>query len=48
MTRSLHVALEDLGLVRAWIVHPGREADRGHERVEVVPLAGVGGALRRL
>jgi hypothetical protein len=39
MTRSLHVALEDLGLERAFIVYPGSARYRVHEKVEVVPLA---------
>ncbi|MCI0585938.1 MAG: ATP-binding protein [Planctomycetes bacterium] len=38
MTRSLHVALSDLKLDRAWIVYPGSRVYRVHERVEVVPL----------
>lgn len=40
MTKSLHIALTDLQLDRAWIVYPGSESYRVHERVEVVPLAG--------
>jgi len=39
MTRSLHVALQDLGLERAFIVYPGSVRYRVHEKVEVVPLA---------
>jgi hypothetical protein len=38
MTKSLHVALADLKLDRAWIVYPGVHAYRVHERVDVVPL----------
>ncbi len=45
MTKSLRVALEDLGLEKAWIVHPGEAAYRVHERVEVIPLAGIAGTL---
>lgn len=41
MTRSLHVALQDLALDRAFIVYPGRERYRLHEKVEVVPLVEV-------
>jgi hypothetical protein len=41
MTRSLHVALADLRLDRAFIVYPGTARYRVHERVEVVPLAQV-------
>jgi predicted AAA+ superfamily ATPase len=38
MTRSLHIALNDLQLERAWVVYPGREVYPVHERVDVVPL----------
>jgi predicted AAA+ superfamily ATPase len=38
MTRSLHIALGDLGLERAWIVYPGRESYLVHERIEAIPL----------
>jgi hypothetical protein len=38
MTRSLHIALGDLKLERAWIVYPGNESYAVHERVEAVPL----------
>ena len=39
MTKSLHVALEDLNLERALIVHPGEATYAVHQRVDVVPLA---------
>ena len=39
MTRSLHIALTDLRLERAWVVYPGHERYRIHEKVEVLPLA---------
>ena len=39
MTKSLHVALADLRLDRAWIVYPGTEKYAVHEKIEVVPLA---------
>ncbi len=38
MTKSLHVALADLELARAWIVYPGSESYAVHEKVEAVPL----------
>jgi len=38
MTKSLHIALEDLKLERAWIVYPGKRRYSLHERVEVLPL----------
>ena len=51
MTRSLHVALADLRLDRAWIVYPGRERYAVHEKVDVLPLGEVpnrlGSALGR-
>ena len=41
MTRSMHVALEDLQLDHLWVVYPGtRSYDLG-ERVSVVPLSTV-------
>jgi hypothetical protein len=39
MSRSLHIALHDLALERAWIIYPGQERYPVHERVEVLPLA---------
>lgn len=39
MTKSLHIALADLGLHDAQIVYPGTRRYRVHEKVEVVPLA---------
>ena len=47
MTRSLHVALADLRLDRAWIVYPGGTGYRVHEKVEVVPLAEIERLLDR-
>ena len=38
MTRSMHTALADLGLERIFVVFPGRERFRLHERVEAVGL----------
>lgn len=39
MTKSLHIALEDLKLERAWIVYPGQENYPVHEKVRVCSLA---------
>jgi predicted AAA+ superfamily ATPase len=47
MTRSLHIALADLGLERAWIVYPGNESYRVHPRVQVISLAGIVQTLGR-
>lgn len=38
MTKSLHIALEDLQLERAWIVYPGSGSYPVHDQVEVLPL----------
>jgi predicted AAA+ superfamily ATPase len=38
MTKSLHVAIASLGLERAWIIYPGSERYRIHDKVEVLPL----------
>jgi uncharacterized protein len=38
MTKSLHLALDDLKLERVFIVYPGTVAYPAHERVEVTPL----------
>lgn len=39
MTGSLHIALEDLKLERAWIIHPGSKSYPVHDQVEALPLA---------
>jgi uncharacterized protein len=39
MTKSLHIALEDLKLERAWIVYPGAETYPVHDKVRVCSLA---------
>jgi len=38
MTRSLHIALDDLKLERAWIIHPGEKSYPVHDKVEALPL----------
>ena len=40
-TRSMHVALEDLGLEHLWIVYPGDEAYTLDDRISVLPIAGI-------
>ncbi len=47
MTKSLHIALADLELERAWIVYPGSLRYAVHERVEVLPLTEVADCIRR-
>jgi len=39
MTRSMHVALEDLGLEHLWVVYPGKDAYELHHRVSALPVA---------
>ena len=48
MTKSLHIALADLQLERAWIVYPGADRYAVHERVEALPLAQVPERLKGL
>jgi predicted AAA+ superfamily ATPase len=38
MTKSLHVAMEDLKLERAWVVYPGERRYALTERIEALPL----------
>ena len=38
MTKSMHMALADLGLERIWAVYPGKQRYRMHDRVEALPL----------
>jgi hypothetical protein len=38
MTRSMHVAVEDLGLRRLWVVHAGDRAADLHRKARAVPL----------
>lgn len=39
MTKSMHIALNDLRLNRLYVVYPGRERYRLHDKVEAIPLA---------
>jgi len=41
MTKSLHIALQDLQLAHAYIVYPGQGAYPLDDRVDVIPLGGV-------
>jgi predicted AAA+ superfamily ATPase len=38
MTKSLHIAMEDLKLERAWVVYPGERRYALTERIEALPL----------
>jgi hypothetical protein len=37
-TRSMHVALQDLKLDHLWVVYPGKQEYKIHEKITVVPL----------
>lgn len=39
LTKSMHIALEDLALKRLYVVYPGPKRYRLHPKVEVVPIA---------
>ncbi|HPQ41034.1 MAG TPA: ATP-binding protein [bacterium] len=41
MTKSMHSALSDLALEHLWVVYPGSETYRIHDRVTVIPLDGI-------
>jgi hypothetical protein len=38
MTRSIHVALEDLQLRKVYVIYPGTEQYALHERVDAIPV----------
>ena len=38
LTKSMHIALHDLGLEHIWIVYPGKDRYRLHKQVEALPL----------
>jgi predicted AAA+ superfamily ATPase len=38
VTKSMHVAIEDLGLEHLWIVHPGERSDGLRERISTLAL----------
>lgn len=40
-TKAMHVALEDLRLEHLWVVYPGSESYPIHERITVIPAAGI-------
>ena len=41
ITRSMHVAIEDLGLERLWVIHPGSRRYRLSDAIEALPLIDV-------
>lgn len=38
ITRSMHIALQDLKLEHLWVIYPGTETYPAHERITVLPL----------
>jgi hypothetical protein len=42
VTRSMHIALQDLGLEHLWVVYPGEQSYQVHERITVWPLQKMG------
>jgi uncharacterized protein len=38
MTKSMHIALQDLGLEQIWVVYPGADRYQLHEKVVALPL----------
>jgi predicted AAA+ superfamily ATPase len=48
VTKSMHVALEDLRLDHLWIVYPGKESYPVHERITVAALTSIEQEFRRV
>jgi hypothetical protein len=46
MTKSLRIALDDLGLEQAWVVYPGTEQYRIHARASTLPLTKLSSVFR--
>jgi predicted AAA+ superfamily ATPase len=46
MTKSMHMALEDLQLERLWCVYPGKERYVIHKRAEALPLSNLDTAFQ--
>lgn len=47
-TKSMHIALEDLGLEHLWVVYPGTERYQLHDRITVVPATEIPALAKRL
>ncbi len=39
LTKSMHIALEDLGLTRLFVIYPGARSYSLHERVEALSIS---------
>ena len=48
MTKSMHIALEDLKLERIFVIYPGKDAYPLHKRVEALPLLQLRTRLEKL
>lgn len=48
MTKSLHIALQDLTLEHVWVVYPGNDMYPMHKRVTATPIAAVQTQLAKL
>ncbi len=48
LTRSMHVAIEDLRLDHLWVIHPGTKSWPAHEKVTIRPLSGIEGVVKSL
>jgi predicted AAA+ superfamily ATPase len=40
-TRSMHIAIQELTLVHLWVVYPGHQEYRLHDKISVIPIASV-------
>lgn len=48
LTKSMHIALKDLGLARLFVVYPGAESYPLHDRIDVVSITDLIGCARGL
>jgi len=48
VTRSMRIAIEDLGLEKVFVVYPGRDSYPLDERIEAVSIQDLPDVIRRL
>lgn len=48
LTKSMQIALDDLGLERLYVVYPGKRSYSLHERVEALSISELRGRLQKL
>ena len=48
LTKSMHVAMEDLALHRLWVIYPGEHRYRMSDRMAAVPMKNAGEVLARI